>query len=270
MQRFLGLFLPLDSHFLLLENGKLFFFDDVEEPRFASSNNSLSKSTVITNPNPMPIIYTLIAHQNTIIAEYSTNTGNFNSIVNHILTKIPQKDCKLTYVYDRHLFHYIQKSNLTYLCMADDSFGRRIPFAFLDDLITKFEATYSNHVATSAISFGLNEFAKTIAIQMEYFSTNAAADKFRNLNNEIDIVKDVMTQNIERVLERGERIDILVDKTDTLNQASFAFKKRSTALRRQMWMKNQKIMCLGICGAILTVHLLVSFFCGFPSWSQCF
>jgi hypothetical protein len=46
-----------------------------------------------------------------------------------------------------------------------------------------------------------------------------------------DSVKNVMVQNIEKVLERGERIDILVDKTDTLNQASFAFKKRSTELR---------------------------------------
>jgi hypothetical protein len=36
---------------------------------------------------------------------------------------------------------------------------------------------------------------------------------------------------IERVLERGERIELLVDKTDNLNQQAFAFRKRSTALR---------------------------------------
>jgi vesicle-associated membrane protein 7 len=36
---------------------------------------------------------------------------------------------------------------------------------------------------------------------------------------------------IERVLERGERIELLVDKTDSLNQQAFAFKKRSTQLK---------------------------------------
>lgn len=36
---------------------------------------------------------------------------------------------------------------------------------------------------------------------------------------------------LERVLERGERIELLVDKTDNLNQQAFAFKKRSTALK---------------------------------------
>jgi hypothetical protein len=28
-------------------------------------------------------------------------------------------------------------------------------------------------------------------------------------------VKDIMIQNIERVLERGEKLDLLVDKTDS-------------------------------------------------------
>lgn len=36
---------------------------------------------------------------------------------------------KLTYAADEHLFHYIRDSNdVTVLCMADDSLGRRVPF----------------------------------------------------------------------------------------------------------------------------------------------
>lgn len=33
------------------------------------------------------------------------------------------------------------------------------------------------------------------------------------------------------MLERGERIELLVDKTDNLNQQAYAFKKRSVALK---------------------------------------
>jgi vesicle-associated membrane protein 7 len=43
-------------------------------------------------------------------------------------------------------------------------------------------------------------------------------------------------RSIERVLERGERIELLVDKTDNLNQQAFQFKKRSTQL---------KVCCIG-------------------------
>ncbi|CAG8492694.1 12828_t:CDS:2, partial [Acaulospora colombiana] len=65
---------------------------------------------------------------------------------------------------------------------------------------------------------------------MEYFS-NPEADRLKKVHGEIEQVKDVMVHNIERVLERGERIELLVNKTDNLTQQAFAFKKRSTALK---------------------------------------
>lgn len=42
---------------------------------------------------------------------------------------------------------------------------------------------------------------------------------------QIDEVKDVMIENIDRVLERGERIELLVDKTDRLSQTAFKFQQ---------------------------------------------
>lgn len=128
--------------------------------------------------------------------------------------------------------------------MADDSFGRRIPFIFLQDLKEKFLNTYGKNRAFEAPPYGLNEFSRVIEKQMEYFSTNPNADRLKQVHGEIEQVKDVMVHNIERVLERGERIELLVDKTDNLNQQAFAFKKRSTQLKRAMWWKNTKIMAM--------------------------
>ncbi|TPX37730.1 hypothetical protein SmJEL517_g00480 [Synchytrium microbalum] len=183
----------------------------------------------------MPIIYGLVARGSVLLAEHCASTGNYQTVVTHILEKIPDdgQNSKMTYVYDRYLFHYIKRDGLVYMCLADDVFGRRIPFAFLDDIAQKFEAAYTHERALSSIAYGLNEFSKVIAQQMEYYS-NPSSDSIRHVQGEIEVVKDVMVSNIEKVLERGERIDILVDKTDSLNHASFAFKKRSTALRRQM------------------------------------
>lgn len=163
------------------------------------------------------------------------------------------------------MFHYICEDGITYMCMADDSFGRRIPFIFLQDLKEKFLSTYGRNRAIEAPPYGLNEFSRVIEKQMvflnayiltkekkkktdtflkEYFSTNPSADRLKQVHGEIEQVKDVMVHNIERVLERGERIELLVDKTDNLNQQAFAFKKRSTQLKRAMWWKNTKIMAM--------------------------
>ncbi|KAI1315590.1 Vesicle-associated membrane protein [Mortierella claussenii] len=180
----------------------------------------------------MSIIYALVARGSIILAEYTNSSGNFTTVTEAILEKIAPNNSKLTYVYDRYLFHYICEDGLTYMCMADDSFGRRIPFAFLQDIKEKFLAQYGRERALeSLVPYGMNEFSKTIAKQMEYFSTNPNADRIKQVQGEIEQVKDVMVQNIERVLERGERIELLVDKTDNLNQQAFAFKKRSTALK---------------------------------------
>ncbi|KAJ3110369.1 Vesicle-associated membrane protein [Phlyctochytrium bullatum] len=210
----------------------------------------------------------LVARGPVILAEHATTTGNFTTITQHILEKIPDEDSKMTYVYDRYLFHYIQQRGITYLCLTDDTFGRRIPFAFLEDISRRFESLYAERAQT-AIAYGLNEFSRTIASQMEFYSSDPSSDRLRQVQGDIDQVKDVMVSNIERVLERGERIEILVDKTDNLNQASFAFKKRSTALRRELWWKNSKLL-VAIGGAVLLLlYILASISCGFPVFQKC-
>ncbi|KAI9314382.1 synaptobrevin-domain-containing protein [Dichotomocladium elegans] len=139
------------------------------------------------------------------------------------------------------------------MCMADDSFGRRIPFAFLQDIKGQFLEKYGIDRALCAPAYGLNEFSRVLAKRMDYFSTNPGADRLKQVHGEIEAVKDVMTQNIERVLERSERIELLVDKTDTLNQHAFAFKKRGTQVKHAMWWKNTKIVIM------IVFVILVSF-----------
>lgn len=39
-----------------------------------------------------------------------------------------------------------------------------------------------------------------------------------------------MIENIDRVLERGEKIELLVDKTEQLNQQAFRFEKSVCAI----------------------------------------
>lgn len=56
--------------------------------------------------------------------------------------------------------------------------------------------------------------------------------------------KDIMVQNIDSILQRGERLDLLVDKTDTLAGQAYAFRRGARAVRRQQWWKNTRITIL--------------------------
>jgi vesicle-associated membrane protein 7 len=107
-------------------------------------------------------------------------------------------------------------------------------------------------------------------LMIEYGTTQSGKqDAITNVQNEIDNVRGIMTENIERVLERGERIDLLVDKTDRLGGSAHEFRVRSKGLRRRLWWKNVKLMALLIVVVIFLIYLLVGFGCGLPGWSKC-
>ncbi|MBA0615388.1 hypothetical protein Godav_015531 [Gossypium davidsonii] len=127
-----------------------------------------------------------------------------------------------------------------------------------------------------------DEFSRVLHQQMEFFSNNPSADtlnrvrgeaklitfafdhvvprqlfslhnvfeiqisnpvgmRFFNLTNKIPI-RTIMVENIEKILERGDRIELLVDKTATMKDGAFHFKKQSKRLRQALWMKNAKLL----------------------------
>ncbi|KAJ6653251.1 hypothetical protein lerEdw1_009415, partial [Lerista edwardsae] len=48
-------------------------------------------------------------------------------------------------------------------------------------------------------------------------------DKMKNLQSEVEGVKNIMTQNVERILARGENLDHLRNKTEDLEATGALF-----------------------------------------------
>lgn len=73
---------------------------------------------------------------------------------------------------------------------------------------------------------------------------------------QVDEVKNIMVENIEKVLERGEKIELLVDKTDDLRFQAEKFQKTGRQLRSKMWWANCK-MKLVVVAAVLLLALII-------------
>lgn len=160
---------------------------------------------------------------------------------------------------------------MTYLVIAPSELGRRIPFAFLLDLKKKFLAQFTPESTNygSLPAYGTAAFNSTLKGLMSQYNTAPPQDSLSAARKEIDSVKDIMTENIERVLERGERIDLLVDKTDRLGGSARDFRVRSRGLRRQMWWKNVRLMVLLGVVVVFLLYLFIGFGCGLPSFQHC-
>lgn len=94
----------------------------------------------------------------------------------------------------------------------------------------QFLASHSTSSITDSPPFGLQSYVPQLQQLMSTYDS-PTEDAIAGVRREMDGVREVMVKNIDAVLSRGERIELLVGKTDDLSTNARAFRNRSVALR---------------------------------------
>jgi len=76
------------------------------------------------------------------------------------------------------------------------------------------------------------------------------------LQAEIDSTVGIMRDNINKVSDRGERLDALQDKTDNLQRSAQGFRRGANRVRKAMWWKDMKMRMIII--AVIVVIILIA------------
>lgn len=86
------------------------------------------------------------------------------------------------------------------------------------------------------------------------------SDEIMQAQEELRNVKQIMTMNIDKLLERGERVDLLVNRTSQMSQSADIFNRQTTHLQRKMWIQNKLSIFLGMVlvgtGVVATIKIL--------------
>ncbi|XP_010241581.1 PREDICTED: vesicle-associated membrane protein 711-like [Nelumbo nucifera] len=218
----------------------------------------------------MAILYALVARGSVVLAEFSATSTNANDIARKILEKIPgTNDSHVSYSQDRYIFHVKRTDGLTVLCMAGDTLGRRIPFAFLEDIHQRFARTYGRAVHT-ALAYSMNdEFSRVLSQQMDYYSNDPNADRINRLKGEMSQVRNVMLENIDKVLDRGDRLDLLVGKTEYMQGNTIRFRRQARRFRNTVWWRNVKLTIALILLLLIIIYVVLAFVCHGPTLPSC-
>uniref|UniRef100_A0A6B2LIR9 V-SNARE coiled-coil homology domain-containing protein n=1 Tax=Arcella intermedia TaxID=1963864 RepID=A0A6B2LIR9_9EUKA len=182
-----------------------------------------------------------------IQAEYiNASIGNFRQVATKIIDSLPRnREGRNTYLFDGYNYHCMVQKGVVFLVSSKPEFGVRVPFGFLDDISLLWFERYANEPETTA-AFSRSEFGRTLKQKMEFYSSTAA-DKLKSINAQLEIVKAQMKENLEKVMERGDSIQNIVDKTESLQTDSFQFRSSATTLKKKMWWQNVKFkIILGI------------------------
>jgi vesicle-associated membrane protein 7 len=243
------------------------------------------------------ILYALVARGQVVLAEFSSVQGNASRVAVQLLAKLPasagsQPHSRASYVADGYVYHRLTADDLTYLCMTEEvraapclrvptnqptnrlrsppahtrvaapaqAFGRRLPFSFLEDVRAQFMALYGAAAATAAAYELTAAFSPVLASRAAHWG-GARADALGRVRGEVEGLREVMVDSIERVLERGERLELLVQKTEGLSEESVLFKRGAQRLRAQAWWRNARMRALMAVMCVLGVYLLAAFVC---------
>ena len=82
-------------------------------------------------------------------------------------------------------------------------------------------------------------------------------DKLHNVERKVEEVKLVMADNIDKMMERGERIHLLDNKTAFLSDSATRFKTQARHMKHSMCVEHKKEMIYGLISFVAVLLLII-------------
>lgn len=214
------------------------------------------------------ILYAQVIRGSTPLAEWTKKNCNFSNSSRRILENIDRNAERDVILHGSDLYFILNKNSLIYLCVTDDKFTRRIAYSFLEDISESFFAAYGSRALT-AHSLQFNEFSKTMERRAEYFSSNPAADKITKVKGEVEEVKDVLVDNLNKAIDRSSQLTDVSQKAGALKEDAASFRRTSRQVKNQLWYKNVKLMLLIFGAVALLIFFIAALACGGMHFPNC-
>lgn len=93
--------------------------------------------------------------------------------------------------------------------------------------------------------------------------------KISDAKKNIQDIKEVVIDNIDQVLSRGENIENLINDTEMLDQSSWKFNKSSQKLKYLFFLKKNRCYIFFFFAICLVIFFIVLFSCGGLNLNKC-
>jgi len=118
---------------------------------------------------------------------------------------------------------YVRTDGLSGCVVTDSEYPQRIAFALLQKTLQSYEE--SNEFTSSK----WKEIVTDSTSEPQFLRDNLeayqdpSADKLYKIQKELEELKDIMNDNINKVLERGESLEVLMARSEDLNANALKF-----------------------------------------------
>ena len=202
-------------------------------------------------------IYSLIANsKKVVLAEYLELKGNFPQIVRVLLEKIEKKG-KVIINYDDYKIQYLFENNLI-LILFSINVEDNIAFAYLNDLKTEITGKYSIEELNNMNSLQFEEGKKILENRFLYYKYGAVITMKGQMIKNLNLARDAVIDNLENLIERDKKMDIIIHKSDNLLEFSNNLSSIGEAFNKNEENKRKnKYLCFFIFIIIIIILIII-------------
>lgn len=197
----------------------------------------------------MAVHYALVARGQIILSEYSPIEGDFAATARSLLKSTEASSVFKTYTQGNKTFNFFTNESITYLCYADLTIGRDLALQFLNQMLKEF-TKYSNKAGAFV------EVQKKLISQYSPERMHEV-DKLTGVEKNLNMAVESTKSNIEKVIQRGSQMKILIKKTDELSFGLNKFRSTARSFQRRAWKQKLKAMSFIFIFAIIGIYMLV-------------
>lgn len=84
----------------------------------------------------------------------------------------------------------------------------------------------------------------------------AASRRIQQTQAQVNEVVDIMRTNVEKVLERDQKLSELDDRAEALQQGASQFEQQAGKLKRKFWWKNCKMIIIMVVIGVVIVGVI--------------
>lgn len=199
-----------------------------------------------------------------IMTYHATTEGNWAEALERVLAAATPNQ-RLTVVYDEQFhLHYLSREKYTFAVIADSAYSRQLAFTLLREVEEFVDKEYVDEATNDELRMFLTQ-------KCSYYNANQDLDKFTALKVHLEEVQQILLTNLEKALNRGEKAELLINRSKGIKSKAQAFRLQSKTVKHFMYVrKNPKQMLLIAAIIIVVVVVFLALYCEDESWHECF
>lgn len=170
----------------------------------------------------------------------------------------PEPKCSL--FSEIYWFHYYIEFGVCYLCICHKSYPKKLAFQYLEEIQKEFHIQYGQEMQRVARPYAFVKFDSFIQKTKKQYQDSRTEQNLQRLNDDLTDVTRIMTKNVQDVLGRGERLDLMSQQAENLKIHASKYHKDSRQLNWNILLQRYGLPLMVILSVIILLLMRYYFF----------